>query len=347
MRELEELTAIPLTESTAAAEPPASLVRSARAYRYVDSLAKIDGWLNETTALAIIEILWLQERSGIAGDLAEIGVFRGKSFLALAAGAAPADRLLAIDIFDTPNPTAERPVHDVAAYGQGNEARFRSNLAEYFPGTEAVVIARSSANLRGREREFGLDNLRFLSIDGGHTCHMTLNDLLIADACLSADGLCCLDDVFNVHWLGVVSGLFAFLQSNPGLVPVALFPNKLFLCRQGRRAFYARAFRYLFPEAIEREQLELHRAEVDVFGDTWPKVGTTLRAIAAHVAAADVSAAMAGTSQARTRAAEAEAAARAATVRAEQAERKLAKCKARRPWFRFGGKGAARDHCHG
>lgn len=104
MRELgqEELTANPLAGSTAVAGPPASLARSARAHRYVDSLGRIDGWLNETTALAIIEILWLQERSAITGDLAEIGVFRGKSFLALAAGAAPADRLLAIDIFDTP-----------------------------------------------------------------------------------------------------------------------------------------------------------------------------------------------------------------------------------------------------
>ena len=47
------------------------------------------------------------------------------------------------------------------------------------------MIARSSADLRGREREFGLANLRFLSIDGGHTRRLTLNDLRIADACLT------------------------------------------------------------------------------------------------------------------------------------------------------------------
>ena len=255
------------------------MLRIARAFRYVDHLAKIDGWLNETTALAIMEILWLQERSGIRGDLAEIGVFRGKSFLALAAGASLGERLVAIDIFDTPDVAAERPEHDVTAYGSGNEASFRANLAEYFPGTEVTVIARSSSDLRGREREFGLTDLRFLSIDGGRTRQLTLNDLRVADVGLAKDGLCCLDDVVNPHWLGVISGLFEFLQSGPALVPVALFPNKLFLSRPARKQFYSDAFRRLFPEALERERLELHRSEVDVYGDIWPRLGTTLQAL--------------------------------------------------------------------
>ena len=65
--------------TTPGVDAPGSLLRIARAFRYVDHLAKIDGWLDETTALAIMEILWLQERSGIHGDLAEIGIFRGES----------------------------------------------------------------------------------------------------------------------------------------------------------------------------------------------------------------------------------------------------------------------------
>jgi Methyltransferase domain len=317
--------------------PAPSLVRAARAFRYVDSLPKVGGWLNETTALAIIEALWLQERGGIAGNLAEIGVFQGKSFLALAAGASPGDRLLAVDIFDATAPAAaaERPDYDVLAYGRGNEARFRANLAEHFPEAEVTVIARSSADLRGREREFGLENLRFLSIDGGHTRQLTLNDLRIADACLCDAGLCCLDDVFNVHWLGVVSGLFEFLQSDPGLVPVALFPNKLFLGRPARKAFYADAFRHLFPEALERERLELHRAEVDVFGDVWPTVGGALRAVAGRVAQAALAEAAADASRAEARAANAEAVASGAVARAEHAERKLARRRAKRDWFRW------------
>ena len=297
-----------------------------------------------------MEVLWLQERCGIHGDLAEIGVFQGKSFLALAAGASVGERLIAVDIFDSLDVVAQRPEHDVTDYGQGNEARFRANLAEYFPGTEVTVIARSSSDLRGQEREFGLTNLRFLSIDGGHTSQLTVNDLRIADTSLTEDGLCCLDDVLNPHWLGVISGLFEFLQSRPALVPVALFPNKLFLSRPARKHFYGDAFRRLFPETLERESVELHRSDVDVFGDTWPRMSATLNALTAAAAGADPAAATAGklstlahteaetrTAAAEVRAFAAEAAARTATDRANRAERKLVKRKSRRAWaFRFG-----------
>ena len=332
---------------------PASLVRSAEALHYLENLHRIGGWLNQTTALTIIETLWLQERYGITGNLAEIGVFQGKSFLALAAGARVSETILALDIFDGTDIASERPDYDVAAYGQGNQAKFMANLTEFFPQAKVVTIVRSSTDLRGREREFGMMGLRFLSIDGGHTRQITVNDLQIADACLADDGVCCLDDVFNVHWTGVISGLFEFLQSGPGLVPVAMFPNKLFLARPARSGFYASQFRALFPHALERERLELHQAEIDVFGDRWPEIGGTLRAIASRTAEAHVAEAAARATQAEMRALKAEgqvaeAAARAtqaemralkaegqvaeAVARAARAERKLAKRKAKASW---------------
>ncbi|MGH7041762.1 MAG: class I SAM-dependent methyltransferase, partial [Acetobacteraceae bacterium] len=209
--------------------PAASLVRAAAALRYLDRLDSVEGWLEPTTALAMIETLWLQERAGITGDVAEIGVYRGKSFLALAAGARAEERLIAIDLFDGGDPASERPEHDVAAYGSGNRAAFLANLARFFPGVTPELIEGSSLALRGTEAASALTDLRLLSIDGGHTRALTLNDLQIADAALGERGVCWLDDVLNPHWTGVVSGLFAFLDTAPGLVPVALFPNKLVL----------------------------------------------------------------------------------------------------------------------
>jgi len=317
--------------SSVEARPPASLVRSAEALHYLENLHRIDGWLYQTTALAIIETLWLQERYGITGNLAEIGVFQGKSFLALAAGARASETILAIDVFDSTDVVSERPNYD-AAYGQGNQAKFMANLTEFFPRAKVVTIVRSSTDLRGHEREFGLMGLRFLSIDGGHTRQLTVNDLQIADACLADDGVCCLDDVFNVHWTGVISGLFEFLQSGPGLVPVAMFPNKLFLGRPARSGFYASQFRALFAHALERERLELHQAEIDVFGDRWPEIGGTLRAIASRTAEAQAAEAAARATQAEMRALKAEGQVAEATARAERAERKLAKRRARASW---------------
>src|SRR5689334_12708592 len=88
---------------------PLSLLRLGQAFHYLEHLEHIEGWLSPTTAMVIIETLWAQEQLAVSGDIAEIGVFRGKSFLALAAGARPGDRLTAIDIFDAGDPEAERP----------------------------------------------------------------------------------------------------------------------------------------------------------------------------------------------------------------------------------------------
>ena len=265
-------------------EAPLSLVRTAMALHYLESLPRIDGWLHATTALAIVETLWLQERHGIDGNLAEIGVFRGKSLLALAAGARGSETIHAIDVFDTPAEQTGPADYDATAYGQGNKEAFLANVREFFPSARIAILVRNSTELRGRESEFGLERLRLLSIDGGHTRSVTLNDLQIADACIGDAGICCLDDVFNVHWTGVASGLFAFLELQPNLVPVAMFPNKLFLCRPSWQPFYAAQFRDLFGFALERERMELHDAEIDVFGDRWPAVSGSLDAVTARAA---------------------------------------------------------------
>jgi Methyltransferase domain len=312
--------------------PPAvSLARAAAALDYLERLDTIEGWLLPDTALAMIETLWLQERAGIAGDVAEIGVFRGKSFLALAAGARPGERLIAIDLFDAGDPAAERPEQDVAPYGTGNRAAFLANLARFFPGTRPEVIEGSSLALRGQEAAAGLAGLRMLSIDGGHTRAMTLNDLAIADVALGAEGVCWLDDVLNAHWTGVISGLFAFLETAPGLTPVALFPNKLVLCRPGAASFYRAGFRALFPRALERERIELHAAEIDVYGARWPEVSASLRIPHRPLIAAG-EAAEAARHAAEARADAAEALAAAADLRARDAAAAVAAYTASTSW---------------
>ena len=107
-------------------------------------LDQIEGWLLPTTALAMIEALWAQERRGYAGDIAEIGVWQGKSFLALAAGARPGERLVAIDPFDAGDPTAQRPDLDVTPYGAGYKGAFLANLSRFFPPS----ARKSSKHLR-------------------------------------------------------------------------------------------------------------------------------------------------------------------------------------------------------
>ena len=211
---------------------------------YIEKFGEVEGWLDPTTALAMMELLWEQERNGLSGNIAEIGIHHGLSFLALTAGAAPDDTLYAIDLFDDQG-------RNVDGSGQGNERVFRRNLDRFFPNARVEIVRGSSLLLRGKEAEHGLAMLRFLSIDGGHTREITLNDLRIAEKALAPHGIACVDDIYSSHWPGVISAVCDFLRGEHQLVPFCFLPNKLFLCRPSFAERYTAFLRYAFFAALE------------------------------------------------------------------------------------------------
>ena len=240
-----------------------SLARLAAAYRYLYYSDRIDGWMYQTTALAMMELLWVQEEAGLAGNIAEIGVHHGCSALALVAAARPNETVIAIDLFD-------RQELNVDDSGAGSLTAFQDHLRYLFPEAQVRTVAKSSTEIRGAEKEHGLAALRFFSIDGGHTRALTLNDLDIADASIAPHGIAVLDDVFNANWPGVASGLFAFLGRGADLAPFAIFPNKVFLCRSAFRDFYRKACQAAFGYALHKHDLELQDHVVDAYEDRWP-----------------------------------------------------------------------------
>jgi hypothetical protein len=258
-----------------------SLTRLAAGYRYLYYSDRIDGWMYQTTALAMMELLWVQEEAGLAGNIAEIGVHHGCSALALVAAARRDEALIAIDLFD-------RQDLNLDDSGKGSLAAFHEHLSTLFPQARVQTIAKSSLDIRGAEKDHGLIDLRFFSVDGGHTKALTVNDLEIADASLALHGVAVLDDVFNANWPGVASGLFAFLGRTPDLAPFAIFPNKVFLCRGSFRDFYRKACQDTFGYALHKHDLELQDHAVDVYEDRWPHLTRRLADPAVAAAAADV-----------------------------------------------------------
>lgn len=250
-----------------------SLVRSAAALRYLNALDEIEGWLSPDTALAMIELGWEQLRMGLPPGMAEIGVHHGKSFLALAASAQVDETLFAIDVF-------ERQDLNVDQSGRGDRETFLATVARFFPGMAPRLIAGSSEALRGREAEHGLKDLRFLSIDGGHTASLTLNDLQVGEAALAPAGLCALDDILSPHWTGVLTGLFRYLAGGGTLVPLVLVPNKLLLCRPAFLEHYRDFMRRTFAYAIERRDMEFGPGRIDVYGAMWAPIRTAFAAMA-------------------------------------------------------------------
>jgi len=240
-----------------------SLARLTGAYRYLHYSDRIEGWMYQTTGLAMMELLWLQESASLAGNIAEIGIHHGCSALALVAAARENETIFAIDVFD-------RQELNIDGSGKSDLAAFREHLRYLFPKARVEIIAKSSLEIRGTEHENNLSGIRFLSIDGGHTKAATSNDLAIAEACLAPHGAAALDDVFNANWPGVASGLFEFLHRKPDLTPFAFFPNKLFLCRNSCKDFYRDGCRDVFGFALEKRDVEFQDHMVDVYGDCWP-----------------------------------------------------------------------------
>ena len=236
-----------------------SIARLSNAVRYLRALDEVEGWCDPTTALAMMELLWMQEGAGEEGGIAEIGIHHGKSFLALVAAARPSDRLLAIDLF-------ERQAENVDASGSGDREAFLANLRRFFPAATVEVLAENSLDLWSGTRSHRLSGLRFLSIDGGHTRALTLNDLRLGDALLSPAGACVLGDVLSSHWTGVITGLFEFLAGSGSLIPFAILPNKMVLCRPAMRDRYAAWLRMAMAPALQKADSEFADHAVDVYG---------------------------------------------------------------------------------
>jgi hypothetical protein len=203
-----------------------------------------------------------QSRRGISGDIAEIGVHHGKSFLALANSAAPGERLLAIDVFEDQHKNLD-------ASGKGSLGAFLRNLELYAPGRTAEIVQESSLDLPA----FGwpkahAGSIRFFSIDGSHTREATLNDLRIAEETLRTGGAAVIDDVLSSHWLGVISGLFDYLSANGALVPVAIIPNKLLLASdEGAKVAWRAFLRERYAAALSKTGVDLLGHAVDVIDE--------------------------------------------------------------------------------
>ena len=225
---------------------------------YLDlGIGDVEGWLSPTTAAMTAHMLVQQSRDGLRGDVCEIGVHHGKFFLVLANAAIPGERAVAVDVFASQEKNIDRS-------GAGDRAIFERHVAVYAPTAAVDIIEESSLDL---ERiGFLARRFRMISIDGGHTSPVVMNDLRLAERTLLAGGVAALDDILSHDWTGVLTGLAAYLAAGGTMVPFALTPNKLLLTTGSDVASRERArLRRAFPRAISKRDLEFLGFTVDSY----------------------------------------------------------------------------------
>ena len=239
---------------------------SERLQRYrADGLAEVKGWFEPESAELMASLLLHQIDVGLAGGVAEIGVHHGRSFLLLANGLLPGESAVALDVFEQQDQNADHS-------GKGDRARFEQNLERWAPDVEVRVVASSSLDVTPETAREVFGRPRMFSVDGGHTADITRHDLTLAEASIADGGIVVLDDMLNGHWLGVLTGTATYLLDEPGLLPFAISPNKLYLTDSVTAAAdYAAHLRASSPDLLGKCDVEFFGTTVDVYGQGAPR----------------------------------------------------------------------------
>ena len=140
-----------------------------------------------------------QERLLIGGGAFEIGAHRGLFFVGLVLLAGPAERSLAIDLFD-----AEHLRLDSSGMG-ADRAALAELIASVCPDHKVDIRATDSLSIGPVERvrlagEFG--SFAFISVDGGHTAEHVYCDFETAEALVAPGGVVVVDDYYSARWPG-------------------------------------------------------------------------------------------------------------------------------------------------
>ena len=224
-------------------------------------MRRIEGWFTRLDAVITAAVAQHQAALGVSGSVGEIGVHHGRSFLVLALGMRASERAFAVDLFGRQELNEDRS-------GRGDEAAFRRNLAANGVDADRVAILSTASTAIGWpdiERLVGA-RARLISVDGGHTAAVVLNDLELAHAGLGEAGVVILDDYFDRSFPGVSEGTARFMIKHPdALAAFAIGDSRVFL---GRPEWAAR-YRDMLTrsQAAHRYALTTHMwgATVDVY----------------------------------------------------------------------------------
>ncbi len=221
---------------------------------------QVHGWLQRIDAEIIGALLDYQEREGILGGCAEIGVHHGKSFIPLCMALRDGERALCIDLFDDQS-------RNLDSSGKGDLGRFEKNLTAFRIDRSRIRIFQgSSEDVAPAYVLEQVGPVRFFSVDGGHWSAIVQNDLRLAESTLGPDGVIALDDYCRAEWPDVTTGYTLWQEKTESdLVPFAVGSNKLYLCRSASVPAYRAALETPFLKRYFGKHYRSGRWEVSSY----------------------------------------------------------------------------------
>jgi hypothetical protein len=200
----------------------ASLETGLREY-VTDGYRTVDGWgVDDALIRLFLALDRAQRANGVSGNLLEIGVHHGRTFILLALMAADGERAHAIDLF-------EDQARNLDHSGLGDSGAFADNMRRHAPGAAYMTHAGDSLFLDFAA--VGIGAVRFAHIDGAHYVDAVVSDLTKVQEVMVPGGVVVVDDFLHSGFPGVGEGCHRYLLGAMPrrLVPFAVGRNKLFL----------------------------------------------------------------------------------------------------------------------
>jgi hypothetical protein len=193
--------------------------------KYFKHAECIDGWFDYKI---IVPILWKLNGIQSVGNILEIGVHHGKSFIPMIFLLHDNEEIMAVDIF-------EDQQFNVDGSGHGSHEIFVKHIQHICQDNAILsrvkIMKGDTTKLKSTDYMTVTNNkFRIISIDGSHTKHATIIDLNNAMNILSSDGFIIIDDYFNNDWPGVRAGVEHVLENNNNYRIFYLDKAKMFVC---------------------------------------------------------------------------------------------------------------------
>jgi predicted O-methyltransferase YrrM len=149
-------------------------------------------------------LMRIQSACGVSGDVAEIGAFEGRFFIALAKALHPGEHALGMDVFNWPDEAVEQ--------------RFLANCARHGLDPKSFEAWKcNSGNLSGADVVARLNGrrVRLFHVDGEHSRSALAHDLEVATGALAPGGLIVLDDMLHPGYPTLIATVMDHLSRHP------------------------------------------------------------------------------------------------------------------------------------
>jgi hypothetical protein len=231
----------------------------------------IDGWFSWTDHAMFRGILDHQRESP-AGDLVEIGAFKGKSAVVIGDYLRPEEQFVVIDTFG-----------DAGLLGIAEEGADRTQGRNYFTSLSRTQFEENYLSLHDAlpnvvqalssdiVKHVAPGAARFIHVDGSHQYEDVAEDCRSVKQLLRNDGVVVFDDWRKPACPGVAAAIWDSALHD-GLVPVALTPQKLYGVHGD-----AEPLMTAVREVVAAHPQALRLKEIDLFGRTVLSVSKTRR----------------------------------------------------------------------